>query len=230
MRVEMVVWGEEKADLGLRFSCDSCATLRSEFGMTRRATSRLSVKSHLMLIDVQQFVQSNIASALPHLSSSQVTDATQSRSSTASYAPANRETTFRPPSLQAQQHQPWSPQILSRVRRQPNLHPQTLLLRRLVARPIGLESVEDGVYVSHCSHRQLLIPDAAGEERRKGNAQLNFSISLLVSGNLSSGLPFFSDTKGYSFSALEVSWLLATRATLLAFLLGISFHPFHCFL
>lgn len=43
-------------------------------------------------------------------------------------------------------------------------------------------------------------------------------MSLDVSGNLSSGLPFFNDTNGCSFSLLDVSWLLATRATLLAFL------------
>ena len=52
--------------------------------------------------------------------------------------------------------------------------------------------------------------------------QLNFSMSFEASGNLSSGLPFFSETSGCSFSLFETSWLLATRATLLALLVGIS--------
>ena len=43
-----------------------------------------------------------------------------------------------------------------------------------------------------------------------------------VSGNFSIALPVLSDTRGFSFSLFDVSWLFATRDTLLALLDTVS--------
>jgi len=62
-----------------------------------------------------------------------------------------------------------------------------------------------------------LLPLAdEGRNRTSENVQVNFSMSFDVPGNFSIAFPVFSETSGCNFSSFEVSWLFATRATLLA--------------